>query len=183
LTLEFPQGWSMVNRADALIGHSADQQAFIAMTQQANPQRLSAAQLLRQRVGGQRLQAESELHQAGLTGYSAIIPGAAAKRVAVLLHGQRAYLFVAAVRGRASLGAQDDKFLKVIKSLRPLTAAERRLAEPLRLHLVKARSGQDMAALARQSKLPGDAQATLRLLNNLYPAGEPAPGSWLKVVR
>ncbi|MNE31641.1 hypothetical protein D3C80_1252180 [compost metagenome] len=173
----------MVNRPDALIGHSADQQAFIAMTQQANPQHLSAAQLLRQRVGGQRLQAESELHQAGLSGYSAIIPGAAAKRVAVLLHGQRAYLFVAAVRGRASLVAQDDKFLKVIKSLRPLTAADRRLAEPLRLHLVKARSGQDMAALARQSKLPGDAQATLRLLNNLYPAGEPAPGSWLKVVR
>src|SRR3990167_9165653 len=183
LTLEFPQGWSMVNRADALIGHSADQQAFIAMTQQANPQRLSAAQLLRQRVGGQRLQAESEWRQAGVSGYSAIIPGTAAKRVAVLLQGPRAYLFVAAVRGRTSLDAHDDSFLKVIKSLRPLTAAERALAEPLRLHLVKAQSGQDMAALARQSKLPGDAQATLRLLNNLYPAGEPAPGSWLKVVR
>ncbi|MNG29806.1 hypothetical protein D3C84_1152980 [compost metagenome] len=67
--------------------------------------------------------------------------------------------------------------------MRPLTAAERHLAEPLRLHLVKARRGQSMAALARLSKLPGDAQATLRLLNNLYPAGEPAPGSWLKVVR
>lgn len=183
LTLEFPQGWGMVNRPDALIGHSADQQAFIAMTQQANPQHLSAAQLLRQRVGGQRLTAESELRQAGLSGYSAIIPGTAGKRVAVLLQEQRAYLFVAAVRGRTSLDAHDETFLKVIKSLRPLTAAERRLAQPLRLHLVKAQSGQGMAALARQSKLPGDAQATLRLLNNLYPAGEPAPGSWLKVVR
>ena len=101
----------------------------------------------------------------------------------MLLQGQRAYLFVAAVRGRTSLAVHDDSFLKVIKSLRPLTTAERRLAEPLRLHLVKAQSGQGMATLAGQSKLPGDAQATLRLLNNLYPAGEPAPGSWLKVVR
>jgi predicted Zn-dependent protease len=183
LTLEFPQGWDMVNRPDALIGHSADQQAVIAMTQQANPQHLSAAQLLRQRIGGQRLTAESAWRQAGLSGYSTIIPGSAAKRVAVLLQGTRAYLFVAAVRGRTSLDAHDDTFLKVIKSLRPLTAAEQRLAEPLRLHLVKVQRGQGMAALARQSKLPGDAQATLRLLNNLYPAGEPAPGSWLKVVR
>jgi predicted Zn-dependent protease len=40
-----------------------------------------------------------------------------------------------------------------------------------------------MAALAKRSKLPGDALGTLRLLNNLYPSGEPAAGDWLKVVR
>ncbi|MDP2242774.1 M48 family metalloprotease [Pseudomonas sp.] len=182
-TLAFPQGWSMINRPDVLIGQSADQQAFIAMTQEGNPQRLSAAQLLRQRVGGQQLTAEREWRQAGLSGYSAIIAGPAAKRVAVLLHGQRAYLFVAAVRGQTALEPHDEEFIKIIKSVRSLTAAERRLAEPLRLHLVKARSGQNMAALARQSTLPGDAQATLRLLNNFYPTGEPPPGSWLKVVR
>jgi predicted Zn-dependent protease len=64
-TLAFPQGWSMINRPDVLIGQSADQQAFIAMTQEGNPQRLSAAQLLRQRVGGQQLTAEREWRQAG----------------------------------------------------------------------------------------------------------------------
>ncbi|MDT4876204.1 hypothetical protein FQZ97_1116270 [compost metagenome] len=71
----------------------------------------------------------------------------------------------------------------MIKSFRPITAAERKLAEPLRLQLVKAKSGQDIAALAKQSKLPGDAEASLRLLNNLYPSGEPRPGDWIKVVR
>ncbi|SDG60644.1 Putative Zn-dependent protease [Pseudomonas benzenivorans] len=181
--LSFPDGWGIVNRPDALIGHTADRQGFIAMTLENHPKGLAAAELLRQRAGGQRLVAGQALQQAGLQGYSAIIPGSAARRVAVLLQGSRAYLFVAAVRGRASLESQDAQFLAVIKSFRPLTAAERKLAEPLRVQLVRAKGGERMAALARQSKLPGDAEATLRLLNNLYPAGEPSAGDWLKVVR
>ncbi|NQD96180.1 M48 family metalloprotease, partial [Pseudomonas sp. CrR25] len=182
-TLGFPEGWGIVNRPDALIGHTADQQAFIAMTLESNPQGLSAAELLRQRVGAQRLVDGRALKLVAGQGYSAVIPGSAARRVAVLLQDARAYLFVAAVRGGASLESQDAQFLAVIESLRPLTAAERKLAEPLRLRLVRAKGGERMAALARQSKLPGDAEASLRLLNNLYPGGEPRPGTWLKTVR
>ena len=182
-TLGFPDGWGITNRADALIGHSADQQAFIAMVLEDNPQGLSAAQFLRKRAGAQPLVDQQELRQAGLRGHSAIIPGSAARRVAVLLYGSRAYLFVAAVRGRTSLESQDARFLEVIKSFRPITAAERKLAQPLRLQLIKAQPGQRMADLAKQSKLPGDAEASLRLLNNLYPVGEPRPGDRLKIVR
>lgn len=182
-TLVFPQGWSLLNRPDALIGHTADQQAFIAMTLEDNPQNLTPAELLRQRVGGQRLVAGVELQQAGLKGYSAVIPGNAAKRVAVIQYGPRVYLFVAAVRGRASLETQDEQFLSVIKSFRPMTSAEYQQAQPLRLHMVKAKPGQTIEALAKGSKLPGDALKTLRLLNNLYPTGQPRAGDWLKVVR
>ena len=182
-TLAFPQGWSLLNRPDALIGHTADQQAFIAMTLEDNPQQLTPAELLRQRVGSLRLVAGVELQQAGLKGYSAVIPGAAAKRVAVIQHGPRVYLFVGAVRGRASLETQDEQFLSVIKSFRPMTSAEYQQAQPLRLHMVKAKPGQTIEALAKGSKLPGDALKTLRLLNNLYPTGQPRAGDWLKVVR
>ncbi|XBD33731.1 M48 family metalloprotease [Pseudomonas anguilliseptica] len=182
-TLVFPQGWDLVNRPDALIGHTADQQAFIAMTLEDNPQNLTPAELLRQRVGGQRLVAGVELQQAGLKGYSAVLPGNAAKRVAVIQHGPRLYLFVAAVRGRASLESQDEQFLRVIKSFRPMTRAEYQQAQPLRLQMVKAKPGQTIEALAKGSKLPGDALKTLRLLNNLYPSGQPRAGDWLKVVR
>jgi predicted Zn-dependent protease len=182
-TLLFPQGWSLLNRPDALIGHSADEQAFIALTLEDNPQQLSPAELLRQRVGGQRLVSGVELQQAGLVGYSAVIPGNAAKRVAIIQHGSRAYLFVAAVRGQVSLASQDEQFLSVIKSFRPMTSAERKEAQPLRLHMVKVKSGQTLEALAKHSKLPGNALKALRLLNNLYPAGQPRAGDWLKVVR
>ncbi|WP_137886267.1 M48 family metalloprotease [Pseudomonas sp. 2FE] len=182
-TLNYPQGWAMLNRPDALIGHSADQQAFIAMSlEQAKPGQ-TPAEFLKQRAGGRRLAAEEPLQPAGLQGYTAVIPGNAARRVAVLFKGSQAYLFVAAVKAPASLEAEDANFLKVIKSFRPLKDDERKLAQPLRLHMVKAKSGQSMTALARESKLPADAESRLRLLNHLYPSGEPRPGDWLKVLR
>ena len=115
--------------------------------------------------------------------YSAVLPGNAAKRIAVIQHGARAYLFVAAVRGQASLESQDAEFLSVIKSFRPMTAAEYKQAQPQRLQLVKVKPGQTLESLAKDSPLSGDAVKALRLLNNLYPSGQPRPGDWLKVVR
>lgn len=182
-TLAFPEGWAIVNQPETLIGHSADKQALLAISLEANPQRLAPAEWLQRRAAGQRLVAGNEWQQSGLRGYSAIIPGNAPKRVAVIQQAQRAYLFVAAVRGGASLEHADGQFLQVINSFRPLTAAERKLAEPQRIHLFQVKAGQSMAELAKQSKLQGDALGTLRLLNNFYPAGEPSPGAWLKAVR
>ena len=40
-----------------------------------------------------------------------------------------------------------------------------------------------MAGLARQSPLGADAESQLRLMNDLYPSGEPKPGQLLKIVQ
>ena len=58
--------------------------------------------------------------------------------------------------------------------------------------MAKAASALDYRDLARR-RLPrflfeyidggSYAEATLRLLNNLYPQGEPRPGDWFKTVR
>lgn len=181
--LTYPQGWQLVNRPDVLIGHTADEQAFIAMTLEAADKRLSPAEFLRKRAGSQRLVAGEELHVGALQGYTAVLQGQSARRVAVIYRGDNAYLFVAAVKGRASLEAEDQHFLDVIRSYRPLKAAERKLAEPVRLHLVRAKAGQSLSALAKDSPLPADGEAQLRLLNGLYPSGEPRPGEWLKTLR
>jgi predicted Zn-dependent protease len=182
-TLTYPQGWQLVNRADVLIGHTPDEQAFIAMTLEPADKALAPAEYLRQRVGNQRLVAGEELRLGTLRGYTAILQGQAARRVAVIYRGDSAYLFVAAIKGRASLESEDERFLEVIRSYRPLKATERKLAEPVRLHLVRAKAGQGMASLARNSPLPSDGEAQLRLLNGLYPAGEPRAGQWLKTLR
>ncbi|MDN5515415.1 MAG: M48 family metalloprotease [Pseudomonas sp.] len=181
--LTYPQGWQLVNRPDVLIGHTADEQAFIAMTLEAADKRLSPAEFLRKRAGSQRLVAGEELRVGTLQGYTAVLQGQSARRVAVIYRGDNAYLFVAAVKGRASLEAEDQHFLDVIRSYRPLKAAERKLAEPVRLHLVRAKAGQILSALAKDSPLPADGEAQLRLLNGLYPSGEPRPGEWLKTLR
>jgi predicted Zn-dependent protease len=182
-TLSYPQGWELLNRPDALIAHTADQQAFMAMTVEPADSALTPEQWLRKKAGSQRLVQDATLQQGGLQGYTAIIPGAAAKRVAVIYLGPRAYVFVGAVKGRASLESEDDKFMAMISSFRPLSAAQLELAQPLRLHLQQAKAAQGMAALAKESKLQDDPELNLRLLNGLYPSGEPRPGDWLKILR
>ncbi|MCO6059690.1 M48 family metalloprotease [Pseudomonas sp. MOB-449] len=185
-TFQFPEGWGLVNRPDAVITHSADQQAFIAMTLDGKQSGLTPTDYLRQKAGGQRLAMEEPLQQAGLQGATAVLPGNPARRVAVIYKDAKAYLFVGAIRNRASLESQDDHFLSVIRSFRPLRKEELALAQPLRLHLIQAKPGQTIASLVRDSKLPGvqvDLENRIRLLNNLYPIGEPKPGDWLKVLR
>lgn len=182
-TLSYPQGWQLVNRPDVLIGHTEDEQAFIAMTLEAADKALTPAEYLRKRAGNQRLVAGEELRLGSLQGYTAVLQGQSARRVAVIYRGDGAYLFVAGLKGQASLETEDERFLSVIRSFRPLKAEERKLAEPVRLHTARAKGGQTMAALAKESPLQSGAEGQLRLLNNLYPSGEPKAGEWLKILR
>ncbi len=55
-----------------------------------------------------------------------MVPGNPARRVAVIYQGDRAYLFVGVVKV-GSLETQDDRFLSVIRSFRPLRDKERAL--------------------------------------------------------
>ncbi|WP_416340155.1 M48 family metalloprotease [Pseudomonas sp. C11] len=182
-TLSYPPGWQMVNRPDVLIGHSTDEQAFIAMTLEAADKRLTPAEFLRKRAGSQRLVAGEALQVGALRGYTAVLPGQSARRVAVIYRGDSAFLFVAAVKGRASLETEDERFLSVIRSFRALTAQERKLAQPVRLQLVRAKAGQRLANLVGQGAAAEGGEARLRLLNNLYPSGEPRAGDWVKTLR
>ncbi|PZW50052.1 M48 family metalloprotease [Pseudomonas sp. URMO17WK12:I2] len=182
-TLAFAKGWSIINEPQQLVGQSPDRQLLVAMMLEDNPRRLDAATLLGQRIGGRRLRAGEPLEQAGLHGYTGLIEGSAPRRVAVILKADKAYLFIGAAKGRAASATEDAQMLAAISSFRPLQPAERKLAEPLRLQLLRVAPGQTVKTLAAGSALTGDAEATLRLLNNLYPQGEPRPGEWFKTVR
>lgn len=181
-TLSYPEGWQLVNRPDVLIGHSADEQAFIAMTLEVADKALTPAEYLRKRAGNQHLVAGEALRLGSLQGYTAVLQGQSARRVAVIYRDDGAYLFVAGLKGRASLETEDERFLSVIRSFRALKAEERKLAEPVRLHTTRVKSGQSIATLAQESPLQDGAEGQLRLLNNLYPNGEPKAGEWLKIL-
>jgi predicted Zn-dependent protease len=181
--LRAPQGWDWLNQTDALIAHTQDQQTFIVMTVEPADSRNTPEQMLRKKLGSQRLVQDQALQQPGLQGYTGIIPGAAAKRVAIIYKDERAYVFVGAVKGRGSLETADDEFLLLIQSFRPLSPEQLKLAQPQRIHIVQATLGQTMPSLARESKLAVDPELNLRLLNGFYPSGEPRPGDWLKILQ
>ena len=182
-TVAIPQGWEVLNRPDALVMHTVDKQAFIALTMADYDERLTPEEILRKEVGNQRLSMQESFNQAGFSGATAVVPGQPAKRVAVIVKNKEAFMFVAAVKDRGSLESQDDQFMAVIHSFRALTKEQLKLAQPAVIHVVAVKSGQSVESLAQTADLPGDKAARIRLLNGLYPSEKVKPGALLKLVR
>lgn len=182
-TLGFPQGWELINRSDALIVHSADQQAFMVMSMEPLQQSQTAQAFVRQRTGGRALAQEQSFRQAGMDVVTGLVPGNAAKRVAVLMRDRQAFLFIGAVKAGGSLEGADPRFMEIVRSFRPLEKSEKSMAEARRLQLVRFKGGQSLEKLSEQMQGEGDRLRRFRLLNGLYPTGQPLPGDWLKVVR
>jgi predicted Zn-dependent protease len=93
------------------------------------------------------------------------------------------YLVAGMARDKAVYDRERVTLRNALNSFRALTPGEIRDARPYRLHLTTAQPGTTMAALARQSPLGATAESQLRLMNALYPGGEPRPGQLLKIVQ
>lgn len=81
-----------------------------------------------------------------------------------------------------ALNRSREGMRSVIASFRPIGAEERKLARPYVIRTLAQPQVPSFAALAKDSPLDSNAEQRLRLLNGLYPAGEPAAGRTLKVI-
>ncbi|HSX71815.1 MAG TPA: M48 family metalloprotease, partial [Pseudomonas sp.] len=102
-TLAFPQGWGLVNRPDAVIVHSPDEQAFLVMSMQGLKAQVDSQAFIRQSTGGWGLTGQESFKQDGLDVTTGVLPGNDARRVAVIVRDREAFIFIGAVKGRASL--------------------------------------------------------------------------------
>jgi len=93
------------------------------------------------------------------------------------------YLIAGMARDKPVYDRERNTLRAAINSFRAITPAERQAARPHVLQLITAQPGTTMAGLARQSPLGIDAESQLRLMNALYPSGEPKPGQRLKIVQ
>ena len=103
-------------------------------------------------------------------------------RVAIVFLGKSAFLI-----GGQALNAQTmqrvlPEINVAINSFHAMTDEEYRLARPLTLRVINAPRDARFADLARTSPLGKNAVSYLRLINGMYPSGEPRPGQPLKVV-
>jgi predicted Zn-dependent protease len=73
-------------------------------------------------------------------------------------------------------------FLASARSFHAITVQERNLAHEQKIHLRRANNGTRFEELVSSSPISDHPFDQLRLINGLYPSGEPAPGSWVKVV-
>jgi predicted Zn-dependent protease len=188
MTIVFPSGWHVENRADRLIAVSPNKDSVIQMQTQGPPPNTGPREFLSRMLAQYSAGQAEALEVNGLQGYTTIVRsartdfGVVPARYAVIYYNNLAYVFAGASKGSAGSPAADPLFMSTIKTFRRLKQNEFTQAEPYKIKIVRATEGTRIADLAKQSPLPKYAEAQLRLLNDLYPDKEPKPGQLIKVV-
>jgi predicted Zn-dependent protease len=188
LTIVFPSGWNVENRADRLIATSPNKESIIQMQTQAPPPNTGPREFLSRMLAQYSAGPAQPLEVNGLQGYTTIVRsartdfGVVPARYAVIYYNNLAYVFAAASKGSAGTPSADPLFMSTIKTFRRLKQSEFAQAEPYKIKIIRADENTRMAELAKQSPLPKYAEQQLRLLNDLYPDKEPKPGQLIKIV-
>lgn len=181
LAMQFPPGWQVKNWPEQAFALSPQGDAVVELEQ--GPQSDDPMATLRQ---GVRLDAGARYDSGRLGGYAAAFAAGHQQGrpvvVAVVVMGRVQYLIAGMTRDADAYERERSALRAAINSFHAITPAERLAARPHTLRLVAARPGVTMTAMAQQSPLGADAETQLRLINALYPAGEPVPGQLLKIV-
>ena len=93
----------------------------------------------------------------------------------------RHFLLFYGAKDAQTLQRARDRIREAEASFRPLTDTDKAAARPWLIKTVPYQKG-GFPQLARQSPLPGNPEAQLRLINGVYAGGEPPPGQLIKVV-
>jgi len=182
LALTFPHNWRIKNQPDRVSATSAGNDAIVELRTAGRAQG-TPLEVLRKMLDGN---VGSEVTQTMINGLPAALTTTRIRgmptRAAVIFLGRNAYLLAGQGQSeRAMQGARAD-IDSTVASFRALNEDERKLARPLTLRIINAPPGKTFGDLARDSPLGRNAVSYLRLLNGLYPNGEPVAGQALKVI-
>lgn len=183
LFVEFPQGWRIQNTTSVLAALAPDGSKMIQMRMDSVAPPVDGVRYLGSKFPQFRqargVKTSEDQAVAGVATISDQRTGRRQDlRVAMITRGNRA--FVLSGVGKAQL--PNDEFFSTAKSVRRLKPGERKLAEGRNIKLVKARRGDTVASLAGRSNLDSYGEAQIRLINNLYPSGEPKAGQLVKII-
>ena len=186
LFVEFPEGWKVKNLPDRLVALPVDRKVQIQITTANLSHHETAENYLKR--NGSRLRMGQVIRTAGFNGYTGhtnfhvrgiLLPG----RIAAVTQDRRVYEIRFMGKDQGAFEDHDSAALQTIRSMRRLKGDEARLAKPKRIHITRVQAGDTFASLAKQSVLEDQPVERLRLLNGMYPEGEPKPGQWIKTVQ
>jgi predicted Zn-dependent protease len=175
--LQVPQGWRLDNLPDRLLLTAIGGAAQLEVRVDKKPND-SPSDLLRRLTRGAATDIDVSLVDK--------LPAARAELrgrfLAAIYMGSNVFLFNGAAQNEEAFRRSAEGMRQFVRSFHALSAEERKLARPLTLKLVKAGADTRFATLARSSPLGAQSEGWLRLINAIYPSGEPAPGQTIKVV-
>jgi predicted Zn-dependent protease len=180
LAFRFPDDWRITNQSDRVSALNRENDVLIEMRLAGRAQG-APADVLRKAVGGAR-----EVMSTTINGLAAATTTTTVRgyptRAAVFFLGKNAYLVGGQARTDAAMQPALPLINATIASFHALSDTERNSVRPLTLRIINAPAGATFAELARNSPLGKNAVAHLRLLNGLYPKGEPTAGQPLKII-
>jgi len=179
LFVEFPEGWRLQNSASQFVAIAPDGNQAIIMKMdrlQDQPAQYLSAKFPNFRDGRNLSTAEDQAY----AGVATVTSGQQQQnvRVSAVARGEQAFVFT----GLGKSALPNETFFDVTTSVRRLTSSEQKLATGRKIRLVRAKRGDTVASLAKKSNLDEYAQAQLRLINDLYPDGEPEAGQMIKII-
>jgi len=184
-TLLYPENWQAQNNRSAITFSPEDKSAQLTLQVARHQQNLSPSHYLRGMAQVTMLRRSEDFSQYGLIGHTGIVAATkdkSAQRIAVLFQGARAYLFTGTVLSADKETDYDALFLKSIHTFKPQRTKTRKIKSKT-IHYVMANERTRIDALAKQLKIGAYAAQQIRLINGLYPRGEPKPGQWIKIVK
>ncbi|HKI74866.1 MAG TPA: M48 family metalloprotease, partial [Pseudomonadales bacterium] len=188
IKLAFPEGWHVESNPSGVQMVSAKRDAVLA---------LSTGQYMagvdgRQYVGkmGVKIRNGRDVNIGGMPGFIGIADhvqtpfGPRPVRLAVLFDTMRHITFIMTGAGKHDLHdiANDRDFIATIFSFGRMDRHDFEVAVRPRIQVVRAEKGTTMEALAKQSPISNYALDKLRLMNGMYPDGEPKPGQLIKII-
>lgn len=186
--LRAPDEWSIENLPDRLLFISPQQDALMQVRLVPLEGDESPSDFLLTHLKRDSLDDTRSMSADGMQGHSgvAIVDktpfGKRKVRYSVWLRDEYAWIFAATTKEHTDFELLDPKFDQAVKSLANLNAKEKKLAEPLRLKVIRAKATTRYEALAKNSALGDYAISQLRLINGVYPDGEPVKNSLIKIV-
>ncbi len=186
--MRFPDGWRTENTTQALLAFSPDNKAILVFTGNTMKEPETAKERLRDVLQTKDLRGARTLEIKGGDGYTVVTRaktpfGYGDVRVSVVVLGNKAYVVRGFVKPNVSRELYDGHFIDAAQSIRQLTGADHKLAEPLRIRLYEPASGETYKVLGTRTPVSGYPESVLRLINQQYPDGEPKAGSRIKVIR
>lgn len=176
-TFEHPEDWTVQSGSKAVVASAPDGSASLTITLRRKDGS-SPESVLKGGASGDLSEGKA-LDQAGLKGYTAVASaGGVSKRLAVI-----DYNYTYLLQGQSQNFTGDDAtLLQMVESFRPTHPQEKQAGTPRYVQYVQVPRGATFASIAASIRIPY-AEEQLRLLNGMYPRGEPRTGDWIKVIR
>jgi len=190
-TIALPRGWQIINEPQQLLAIAPNKEHYLQMRTQAPPADVTDPRDFAMRgLSNRRLDRTETLDINGLKGWTGIVRGDPSPygqstnvRYIVIYYANLMWIFKGASRAGTTAPSGDAFFLSTANTFRRLRGNEFQLAEPHRLHIVRATQTTTIESLAKEAQVKKYPVQQLRLFNKLYPDGEPKPGDLVKTVR